>query len=51
MVLMVLVLRPAGPTEADVPSCHIPGGHKLSLTKTIKTMRILEASAEESGQH
>ena len=38
LVLMVLVLRP----------CHIPGDHKLSLTKTIKTMRVLEASAEES---
>ena len=56
MVLMVLVLRPEGPCERaerilfprDIPPCHIPGDHKLGLTKTIKAMRIHEASAEES---
>ena len=58
-----MVLRPEGPCERakraerrglliffprDVSPCHVPGDHKLSLTKSIKTMRVLEASAEES---
>ena len=41
--LLLLIFFPR-----DVPPCHIPGDHKLSLTKTIKTKRVLEASAEES---